>query len=299
MPLPFPDRRDPSFGSRAVVTGAGSGIGQAFALELADRGGQVVCADIDLDRADATAALLGRDRGVAVQCDVSSHSQVVALAATAEEWLDGPVDLVVNNAGIGVGGLPVGDNSMDDWERLVGVNLWGVVHGCDVFVPRLRGIGRGGVINVSSGASFAAIPRMSGYNVTKAGVLALSETLAAELAGSGVRVSVLCPAFVRTNIARDATGIEGPLVELAETMMRWTGRSPRSIARATLDAYDRGRLHVLPQLEARVLWRFKRLLPVPYTALMGVLNQLGTRLTSDSGPARGLTVGGSDANRDR
>jgi len=295
-PVPS-DRHKPSYGSRAVVTGAGSGIGQALALELADRGGQVVCADIDLDRAEATAALLGRDRGIAVQCDVSSHSQVVALAAAAEEWLGGPVDLVINNAGIGVGGLPVGDNSMDDWERLLGVNLWGVIYGCDVFVPRLRRIGRGGIINVSSGASFAAIPLMSAYNVTKAGVLALSETLAAELAGSGVRVSVLCPAFVRTNIARDAKGIEGPLVEFADTMMRWTGRSPQSIARSTLDAYDKGTLQVLPQFEARVLWRFKRLLPAPYTALMGALNQLTSRLVPDPGQTRELTVGGSDADR--
>lgn len=297
MPAIPPDRHKPSYGSRAVVTGAGSGIGRAVALELAARGGQVVCADIDLDRAEDTAALLGRDRGFAVQCDVASHAQVVALAAAAEQRLDGPVDLVVNNAGIGVGGLPVGDNSMDEWERLLGVNLWGVVYGCDVFVPKLRRIGRGGIINVSSGASFAAIPRMSGYNVTKAGVLALSETMAAELAGSGVRVSVLCPAFVRTNIARDAKGIEGPLVGFADTAMRWAGRSPEWIARATLDAYDKRTLHVLPHFEARVLWRFKRLLPGPYTALMGALGQLTTRLMPDPGQTRELTLGGSDADR--
>jgi NAD(P)-dependent dehydrogenase (short-subunit alcohol dehydrogenase family) len=282
-----------------VVTGAGSGIGEAFALELAERGGQVVCADVDLGRAEATATLLGRSRGFAVQCDVGSFSAVTALAAAAEERLDGPVDLLINNAGIGVGGVPVGDSSMDDWERVFAVNLWGVIYGCDVFVPKLRRIGRGGIINVSSGASFAAIPLMSAYNVTRAGVLALSETLAAELAGCGVRVSVLCPAFVRTNIARDAKGIEGPLVEFAETVMRWTGRSPRSIARSTLDAYDKGTLHVLPQIEARMLWRFKRLLPMPYTALMGAIYQLSSRLTPDPAPGRALTVGGTDADRNR
>jgi NAD(P)-dependent dehydrogenase (short-subunit alcohol dehydrogenase family) len=266
-------------------------------LELAERGGQVVCADVDLSRAQATVELLGRARGLAVQCDVAELGDVRALADASERWLDGPVDLVVNNAGIGVGGLPVGDNSMAEWQRVLGVNLWGVIHGCDVFVPRLRRLGRGGVINVSSGASFAALPLMSAYNVTKAGVLALSETLAAELAGSGVRVSVLCPAFVRTNIARDAKGIEGPVAALADTLMRWTGRSARSIACSTLDAYDEGALHVVPQIEARVLWRIKRQLPGPYTTAMGVLSQLSTRFTSNPAPVRELSVGGHDADR--
>lgn len=281
-------------GSRAVVTGAGSGIGRSFALELAARGGQVVCADLDLARAEETAALIARagGRATAVQCDVSSHAEVASLAESSEQWLDGPVDLLINNAGVGVGGLPMGNNSMEDWEWALGVNLWGVVYGCDVFLPKLREIGRGGIINVSSGASFAAIPLMGAYNVSKAGVLALSETLAAELAGSGVRVSVLCPAFVRTNIARDAKAIEGPVAEFAEKLMLWTGRSPDSIARSTLDAYDTGKLHVLPQLEARLLWQFKRHLPVPYTRVMGVLGQLSSRFTSDPASRRVSNPGG-------
>lgn len=284
-----------------MVTGAGSGIGRAFALELAGRGGEVVCADLDLARAEETAELIARGGGkaLAVQCDVSSFEAVTSLAESSENWLDGPVDLVINNAGVGVGGLPMGNNSMQDWQWALGVNLWGVVYGCDVFVPKLREIGRGGIINVSSGASFAALPLMGAYNVSKAAVLALSETLAAELAGSGVRVSVLCPAFVRTNIARDAKAVEGPVAELAEKLMLWTGRSPDSIARSTLDAYDNGKLHVLPQLEARLLWRFKRHLPVPYTRVMGLLNQLGSRLTSDSASTRAPNLGGSDANRNR
>jgi short-subunit dehydrogenase len=139
---------------------------------------------------------------------------------------------------------------------------------------------------------------MGAYNVTKAGVLALSETLAAELAGTGVRVSVLCPAFVRTNIARDAREIEGPVAALAERLMHWTGRCPRSIARSTLDAYDDGVLHVLPQFEARAMWRVKRVLPGPYTAGMRLVGRLGSRFTSDPGSSRALPLGGHDADRD-
>jgi NADP-dependent 3-hydroxy acid dehydrogenase YdfG len=172
--------------SSAVVTGAGSGIGRAFAVELAARAGRVVCADIRLDSARETVRLIEAQGGkaLALACDVSSVEAVQALAEESEQWLRGPVDLVVNNAGVGSGGRPIGEVSIEDWRWTVGVNLWGVVHGCHVFAPRLRALGRGGIINVCSAASFAAAPMMGPYNVTKAAVLALSETLRAELDGT-------------------------------------------------------------------------------------------------------------------
>lgn len=260
-----------------MVTGAGSGIGRAFARELARRGGKVVCADIDLASAKETAALLG-ERGYAVECDVSVEQDVVNLAELAEEWFGGPADLVVNNAGIGSGGWPVGELPLDDWRRTLGVNLWGVVHGCHVFAPRLRELERGGIINVASAAGFASAPFMASYNVSKAGVLALSETLAAELSGTGVTVSVLCPTFVKTNIV---TGdlIAEPSARLAAAVMKRIGSSPGQIARMALDGHDEGRLYLLPQLDARLIWLLKRQLPARYTHLAGWLGRLrGGRL---------------------
>ncbi len=256
----------------AVVTGASSGIGRAFALELARRGGRVVCADIDLPGAQETAALIG-DRAVEAACDVSVFDEVEALADTAEEWFGGPADLVINNAGIGAGGQVVGAAPLADWHRTLGVNLWGVVHGCHVFAPRLREQGRGGIINVASAASYAAAPRMGAYNVSKAGVLALSETLAAELSGTGVAVTVLCPTFVKTNIV--ASGIiEDSAARLAATAMKWTGVSADSVARGCLDAHDRGQLYVLPQLDARFMWQAKRLAPDTYTKALGLTERI-------------------------
>ncbi|MBO2451803.1 SDR family NAD(P)-dependent oxidoreductase [Actinomadura barringtoniae] len=254
----------------AVVTGAGSGIGRAFALEIARRGGRVVCADIGLAGAKETVQVIEECGGaaLAVECDVSVEAQVVALAERAEEWLGGAVGLVVNNAGIGAGGQVVGETPLEDWRRTLGVNLWGVVHGCHVFAPRL-GEG-GGIINVASAASFAAAPRMAPYNVSKAGVLALSETLAAE----GVRVTVLCPTFVKTNIV--AAGlIDERTARLGERVMKWTGFSPGRVARIALDAHEKGRLYVLPQLDARVLWRLKRAAPVAYTRALGLIARIG------------------------
>ena len=166
--------KHPSRHSSAVVTGAGSGIGRAFALELAARGGRVICSDINLTTAQETVQLIQANGGkaLAVKTDVAQFAEVENLAAEAEAWLGGPVTLVVNNAGVGVGGKPVGEIPLADWQWALGINLWGVVHGCHVFAPKLRALGQGGIINVCSTASFAAAPGMSPYNVSKAAALA-------------------------------------------------------------------------------------------------------------------------------
>ncbi|HWJ09554.1 MAG TPA: SDR family NAD(P)-dependent oxidoreductase [Nocardioides sp.] len=259
----------------AVVTGAGSGIGRAFARELARRGGRVVCADLDETAAKETVAGIASAGGeaLAVTTDVADVAQVQALHDTALDWLDRAPRLVVNNAGIGAGGRVVGEASLADWQRTLGVNLWGVINGCHVFVPALRQAGRGGgVINVASAAGFTAAPRMAAYNVSKAGVVSLSETLAAELAGTGIAVTVLCPTFVKTNIF-DGELIDPGAAGMARRLARITGFSADRVARTTLDAHDKGRLYVVPQLDAQLLWRTKRLLPAPYTRAAGLLGR--------------------------
>ena len=283
LPIPGAARRRTT-AADAVVTGAGSGIGRGFALEIARRGGRVVCADIDDIRAKETAEMIGADpqvaallpagaRAVAHVCDVADPAAVEALADAAEERFGKPVDIVVNNAGIGAGGTVVGEMPMDLWRKTIDVNLWGVIYGCHVFAPRMRAAGGGGIVNVASAAGFAAAPRMAAYNVSKAGVLALSETLAAELAGTGVAVTVLCPTFVKTNIVNPDT-IDETAARLATTAMKWTGVSPDSVARAALDALDRGQLHVVPQLDAKAIWQTKRLVPGTYTRALGVIERI-------------------------
>jgi len=113
--------------SSAVVTGAGSGIGRAFALELARRGGRVVCSDIRLATAEETVAMIlaAGGQALALECDVSSLASVESLAEKSEQWLQGPGDLGGNNAGVGIGGKPVGEISIEDWHWAVGVNMSG------------------------------------------------------------------------------------------------------------------------------------------------------------------------------
>lgn len=275
-------RNRPSRNASAVVTGAGSGIGRAFALEIAARGGRVIVSDINPGTAQDTVNLITASGGqaLAVTADVAELAQVERLAAEAEAWLGGPVDLVVNNAGVGVGGKPVGDIPYSDWQWAMGINLWGVIHGCHVFAPKLRALGRGGIVNVCSTASFAAGPNMGPYNVSKAGALALSETLSAELAGSGIHVTALCPTWVKTNIVGGGR-ISGSAHGLADKLING-GMAPERVVREALNALDANRLYVLPQLDAKLIWRFKRLLPDAYRHGAGFIARHGERLLAKS-----------------
>ncbi|MGX1778635.1 SDR family NAD(P)-dependent oxidoreductase [Nocardia brasiliensis] len=265
-----------SSGAKAVVTGAASGIGAAFALELAQRGGRVVCCDIDeigVQRIVDTIAERG-GAALAVRCDVSKFADVCTLAEESRSWFGGPPTLMINNAGVGAGGEHIGAASIADWTWILGVNLWGPIYGCHVFAPILRDAGYGGIINVASAAAFGAAPNMAAYNVSKAGVLSLSETLAAELSGTGVQVTALCPTFVKTNIIRSGR-ITAESLDVADTLMRWTGLSAEYVARACLDAHDRGNLYCMPQLDAKIGWHIKRFAPSIYTRALGIVTRVG------------------------
>jgi NAD(P)-dependent dehydrogenase (short-subunit alcohol dehydrogenase family) len=188
-------------GGLVVVTGAGSGIGRATALRFAREGAQVALADVDLEGAERTAAL-ARDLGVTARSyrvDVSDRVAMEAFAAHVHTEL-GVADVVVNNAGIGVAG-PLLDTPVEVWERLIGVNLWGVIHGSRLFAAQMVARGRGGhVVNVASAAAFTPSRVLPAYATTKAAVLMLSECLRAELAVHGIGVTVVCPGLVNTPI---------------------------------------------------------------------------------------------------
>ena len=247
---------------RAVVTGAGSGLGRAFCLELRKRGARLVCADIDEAAAQKTAAEVG---GTAVRCDVAKIEDVEALAAAADRALGG-VDLVINNAGVAVAGN-VGDVPLDDWRWIMGVNLWGVIYGCHVFAPLLRKQGRGHILNVASAAGLLAPPGMAPYNVTKAAVVALSETLGAELKPTGVGVTVLCPTFFQTNIGKNSRAMDGKQRALVEKLMARSKIQAGDVARLALDAAARNELYALPHADGRWMWRLKRWAPDSYATV--------------------------------
>jgi NAD(P)-dependent dehydrogenase (short-subunit alcohol dehydrogenase family) len=191
-------------GKVAVVTGAASGIGRAMAERFAREGMKVVLADIEEkplgEARDAIAA--GGAEAIAVRTDVARCQEVEQLARRTFDAF-GTAHVVCNNAGIGIGG-PAWQLSQADWEWIIGVNLWGVVHGLRAFVPRLVEQGEGHIVNTASIAGLISAPGMAGYCATKHAVVAISECLHHDLhlvAGGSVKVSVLCPAWVKTRIA--------------------------------------------------------------------------------------------------
>jgi NAD(P)-dependent dehydrogenase (short-subunit alcohol dehydrogenase family) len=192
-------------GRTAVVTGAGSGIGRALALGFAAEGMNVALADLDREAVEATAGLIGAaSPGVEVltrPCDVSDGPAVEALAdAVFGKW--GEVHVLCNNAGVFVGGL-IWDRPAEDFEFVLGANLWGILHGIRAFVPRMIAQGtEGHVVNTSSVAGLFGAPFEAPYAVSKFAAFAATESLAHDLAavGSKLRASVLCPGMIRTNI---------------------------------------------------------------------------------------------------
>lgn len=241
-----------------VVTGASGGFGRALALELAHRGARLVLSDIDLDGCETTARrarAAGAASARATRCDVTRVEDVEALA----EACDGPVDLVVNNAGVASAGR-IGELSLPDWAWTVDVDLWGAIHGCHVFVPILRRQGHGHVLNVASAAGLLSPPHTPAYNVAKAGVVALSETLAAELVGSGVGVTVLCPTYFRTGIAAGGRYADDRARDAAHRLVNG-GPASDVVARRALAAVERGVLYAVPMRDGRWAWRIKRLVP--------------------------------------
>jgi NAD(P)-dependent dehydrogenase (short-subunit alcohol dehydrogenase family) len=252
--MPFPDN------FTALVTGGGSGLGRAFSLELAKRGGRVVDADINVKAAQETVDLLAGSEALAVRCDVSKVSEFEeAIKAATDRF--GAVDVLVNNAGVAVAG-PIGVIPLEDWSFIVGVNLMGVVHGCHLLAPKMKATGRGWILNVASAAGLVSTRDMGPYNMTKAGVVALSETLMQEVVSSGVNVTVLCPTFFKTSIAESGRNHgEKDMMKLATKLMEKSALQAPEVACYAIDALERGELYAVPMADGRWMWRMKRIAP--------------------------------------
>jgi NAD(P)-dependent dehydrogenase (short-subunit alcohol dehydrogenase family) len=250
-------------GKVAVVTGAASGIGNAMATRFAEEGMRVVLADIEEGPlADAEKALADAGATVlAVPTDVTKGDQMDALAATTFDAF-GTAHIICNNAGVATGG-PMWTLTEADWQWVLGVNLWGVIHGVRVFVGRLVEQGEGHVVNTASMAGLTSAPMMGPYNVSKHGVVTLSETLSSELAlhASPVKVSVLCPGWVNTRIHEadrnrppelQQENPDNTMAEMGRQMLEsliTSGLAPSEVAARVLDAIREERFYILTHPE--------------------------------------------------
>ena len=249
-------------GKVAAITGAGSGIGRALAIDLARRGTSLALSDID-DRGLAETAATATRAGI----EVTTRTLDVADASDMANWADetaaqhGRVNLVINNAGVALI-CDVASSSLDDIEWLMSINYWGVVYGTKAFLPHLAASGDGHIVNISSAFGLIAIPGQSAYNAAKFAVRGFTDCLRMELeiAGSPVSATTVHPGGVRTNIARNVRA-RGPASATADPdrFDKIARTTPERAAAVIVDAVLRDRARVLVGADAKAIDLLSRL----------------------------------------
>jgi NAD(P)-dependent dehydrogenase (short-subunit alcohol dehydrogenase family) len=249
---------------RILITGAGSGLGRALSVEFAKMGWKIAVAEINRERAKETADLVNKEggQGIEVICDVTSHMDLENAADLVKrEW--GGIDILVNNAGVASGGY-FEKTPLDEWEKIFSINLKSVIYGCRVFIPMMKNNGGGYIVNVASNAGLATLPEMGSYNVTKAGVVSLSETLRLELSPHHIGVSVVCPSFFKTNLMDNFISTDERQRKMAEAMFEHSTYTAGMVAGVVVKSIMKNRFYIIPQFDGKMAWRFKRFFPELY-----------------------------------
>ncbi|AYC33609.1 SDR family oxidoreductase [Pseudomonas cavernae] len=243
--------------NRIMITGAGSGLGREIALRWAREGSRLALGDVNESGLAETLKLVreaGGD-GFTQRCDVRDYSQLTAFAQACEEKFGG-IDIIVNNAGVASGGF-FDELSLEDWDWQIAINLMGVVKGCKAFLPLLER-SKGKIINIASMAALMQGPAMSNYNVAKAGVLALSESLLVELKQQEIGVHVVCPSFFQTNLLDSFRGPTPAMKSQIGKLLEGSPISAADIADYIYQEVAKGAFMILPHEMGRAAWALKQ-----------------------------------------
>ena len=249
----------------AVITGAASGFGRALALTLARRGGwKVLVADINRTGMEETLSMVrqaGGD-GEIYECDVTKPEKVQQMADYVfADWKK--IDLLINNAGVVSCGF-VGDVPLADWKWCADINLWGMLHGCHSFIPPMKAQGGGHILNVASSMGFTSFMELGPYNITKAAVISLSETMRSELAASNIGVTVSCPMFFNTGLLKNMRYQDKFQTEFAHSAFEHGRMTAERVAERTIRDCEKNKLYSIPQLTGKLYWILKRFSPGMY-----------------------------------
>ena len=270
-----------------AITGAGSGIGRALALATAAQGAKVAISDVNEQGLAETEALL-RTQGAkvhAAQVDVADRAAVYAWADAVKAAL-GPAAVIVNNAGVSLSET-IEQMQLEDFEWLMGINFWGVVYGTKAFLPQLLTRSEGHVVNISSVFGLIGVPTQSAYNAAKFAVRGFTEALRQELAATKVRVTVVHPGGIRTNIVHNGRHYHDPFggttdtSQLAAEFETAARTTPETAARQIVDAILRERPRLLIGADAYLVDWMQRLLPEWYDKILGKALRLGKAVTKE------------------
>jgi NAD(P)-dependent dehydrogenase (short-subunit alcohol dehydrogenase family) len=246
---------------RVLITGGASGLGKAIVEKFAALGWRIAVVDINFEGAKAVAEE-ANDIGaeaLAFLCDVGKDDDFASIAdSLKQQW--GGLDIIINNAGVATTG-PMVDCMPAQWERAINLNLNSVYRGCHFWLPLISENGPGHVVNTASFAGIAQAPTMMSYNVSKAGVIAFSETLCAELGYRNIGVSVICPAFFKTNLLDSMSPSEEGLKPLVAKWMENSKVSADDVAQDVINGIEKNQLMVISHDYARKAYRLKRFFP--------------------------------------
>jgi len=253
---------------RILITGGASGLGKALAEKYAQQGFSVCIADINQADGEALASALSKQFGNDCfyhRLDVTSEDEWQTIQQSIGERWQG-LDIIVNNAGVASSG-DIDQLPMSDFQWTLDVNVMGVAKGCYTFVPMLKK-SKGHVVNVASIAGLIHMSSMSAYNTSKAAVVAMSETLLAELAPFGVGVSVVCPAFFKTNLTESMRATHEGGIKIANKLMERSSIQAEDVARMVYQGVTSNKFYVVTHPKETWLWRIKRFIPSLYFAYM-------------------------------
>lgn len=260
---------------RIFITGAGSGLGRALSLEFARNGWMVASSDINVLRVGETFDLIKHAGGtcIEIKCDVTKYDEIKKAASIIKsKW--GGVDIIVNNAGVPMYG-DMEDIPVERWKWIMDINMMGVIYGCKAFIPLMLEQGYGHIVNIASYLGFVPGPGTSGYNVTKAGVISLSETLRIELVKKKIGISVVTPSFFKSDLIDRIYITDEKYKKMANAVFGMTSFTSENIARYIYKGVMKNRFYIIPQWDARLMWRVKRLCPELYLKLMMSVHKRG------------------------
>lgn len=255
--------------SRVLITGAASGLGRALALVWAKRGAKIAIADLNAERGAESVALClqaGAAEAHFLYLDVGVEGDFL----DAAEWVSrhwGGLDILVSNAGVAGGGSFDGISEAD-WHWMLNINLLGVVRGCRVFTPLFKQQGHGAFVNIASMAGLLTPPAMASYNVAKAGVVALSETLSAELSPWNIHTLVVCPSYFPTNLHESLRTHDEGMKSALTRLLSNDELSADAIAAGIVSALESGDSQYLPHPKARDAWQLKTGAPEKHAAAL-------------------------------